>query len=331
MAATLYRIEVEVKKGRNLVAKDRALLGMGPRTTSDPYVELYFGTRKIGTSETIEKNLNPPWENAKFDWIVGWPTLNRKRSVEVRIWDKDVVSSDDPMGNVFISFPDIPFHFEKWLPVNVGVGNYKCPNATGELLVEIRIRGVSLDGDSSKNSVVTMESIKEEEDDEEMNGNTTASRPQHLQMQPPDDRHRAKKTKNMADPETTDAKERDREIKKKKKKENRVHDEQDTIEKMGSKEERSERKSHRHHDNRQKKESREHRKDRVSHGHDAIDKKHSREGRREKTSSKSHRSASPGLSSRSPVRTRSPTRSKSPRTYDGGLASGVKKLALTDF
>ena len=97
MAATLYRIEVHVKKGRNLVAKDRALLGMGPRTTSDPYVELYFGTRKIGTSEIIEKDLNPTWESAKFDWIVGWPTLDRKRSVEVRIWDKDIVSSDDPI------------------------------------------------------------------------------------------------------------------------------------------------------------------------------------------------------------------------------------------
>lgn len=135
--STLYRFEVSIKEGRNLVAKDRDLLGR--RTTSDPYVELYFGSRLIGKTAVIEKTLNPKWENETFDWIVGWATLDRKRSVELRIWDKDFLSSDDPMGNVFIPLPDLPCRFEKWFPVNVGVGNYRCLNASGEVLVAINI------------------------------------------------------------------------------------------------------------------------------------------------------------------------------------------------
>ncbi len=119
------------------MAKDRDLLGR--RTTSDPYIELFFGGRLIGTTRVIEKTLNPVWENETFHWIIGWATLDRKRSVELRIWDKDFITNDDPMGNVFIPFPDGPFRLEKWFPVNKGVGNYKCANATGEVLVGITI------------------------------------------------------------------------------------------------------------------------------------------------------------------------------------------------
>lgn len=160
----MYRIQVDIKEGRNLVAKDRNLLGLGLRTTSDPYVELYFGSRLIGKTSVIDKTLNPVWEDASFNWIVGSGTLDRKRSVELRIWDKDVLSTDDPMGNVFIPFPeDMPCRFEKWYPINTGVGKYTCLNATGDMLVAIRISGVrlsSVDGPLPQSSSFTLRSSK---------------------------------------------------------------------------------------------------------------------------------------------------------------------------
>ena len=53
-------IVINVIKGRNLVAKDSSGL-FGKKKSSDPYVKIFFGGKKFGKTRTIDKTLNPEW------------------------------------------------------------------------------------------------------------------------------------------------------------------------------------------------------------------------------------------------------------------------------
>jgi len=54
-------IDCTVVAGRGLVAKDRSLLG---KKSSDPYVVISCGKRRLGTTKVVNKSLSPVWDQA---------------------------------------------------------------------------------------------------------------------------------------------------------------------------------------------------------------------------------------------------------------------------
>ena len=67
-------IKLEILQGRNLIAKDRNLLGQ--RTTSDAYAKVYMGSVLLGTTRIIPKTINPVW-NATFTYSMGADAVAR--------------------------------------------------------------------------------------------------------------------------------------------------------------------------------------------------------------------------------------------------------------
>ena len=59
-------VTINVVQGRNLVAKDRSGL-FGKKKSSDPYVKVLFGEKKIGKTRDISKTLDPEW-NETFNF-----------------------------------------------------------------------------------------------------------------------------------------------------------------------------------------------------------------------------------------------------------------------
>jgi Ca2+-dependent lipid-binding protein len=97
-------IDCTVIAGRNLVAKDRSLFG---KKSSDPFVVIscaYHGgvaTRTLGTTAVVDKNLSPVW-NEHFKLNIDAKAATRLDSSEIvfSVFDKDMMSADDPMGEV---------------------------------------------------------------------------------------------------------------------------------------------------------------------------------------------------------------------------------------
>mmetsp|Transcript_28177 Transcript_28177/g.40815 ORF Transcript_28177/g.40815 Transcript_28177/m.40815 type:complete len:624 (+) Transcript_28177:142-2013(+) len=161
-------IKITILQGRNLVAKDRALFGIGKKNASDPYVRVFFGgkihgrtqagrslridqTIERGRTETQYKTLNPHWRrgivkislNSQManDLISGKdPSLAK---IKLLIFDEDQVSEDDDMGTVVI--PLRPLLGQppeaKWYSVEKGKGEHHVKNATGELQVKVEVSG----------------------------------------------------------------------------------------------------------------------------------------------------------------------------------------------
>jgi hypothetical protein len=132
-------IKVSVLQGRNLVAKDKNIWGR--HTTSDPYVVLRHGPNKMGKTSIIKKTLDPTWNDHGFCLSVVPRAIAVYTSIECRIFDHDKLSSDDPMGMVFVPIPtQNNSKVMRWYPVEKGEGESHCRNATGELLIEIEVR-----------------------------------------------------------------------------------------------------------------------------------------------------------------------------------------------
>mmetsp|Transcript_129936 Transcript_129936/g.193425 ORF Transcript_129936/g.193425 Transcript_129936/m.193425 type:complete len:315 (+) Transcript_129936:98-1042(+) len=132
-------IRVWVKAGRNLVAKDTNIFGRP--TTSDPYVKVYHGPHKLGKTSIIKKTLDPVWDNEIFRIPVVPRALDVHRNIECNVYDHDNLSSDDPMGTVYIP---IPKHKNEkiadWHRVERGEGANFCKDAKGEIFVEVEVR-----------------------------------------------------------------------------------------------------------------------------------------------------------------------------------------------
>ncbi len=54
---TLYHLHVCLRNGRELVARDSG-------GTSDPYVKFYWRGKQVYKSKTIDKDLNPVWDES---------------------------------------------------------------------------------------------------------------------------------------------------------------------------------------------------------------------------------------------------------------------------
>ena len=101
MAARGMELEVSVLRGRDLVAKDNSFLKrglMGKKGTSDPYVVVCVAGKQIGRTETKRKTLSPEWET--HTWRVVSVAAEGAIPVELKVYDHDTASRDDPMGVV---------------------------------------------------------------------------------------------------------------------------------------------------------------------------------------------------------------------------------------
>jgi Ca2+-dependent lipid-binding protein len=104
---------VTVNFGKNLIGKNSSIFSSNK--TSDPYVKILSGGRcEIGKTKTISKNLNPTW-NETFKWEIGG---KEPPCIVFAIFDKNTLTSDEPMGIVTISLStvkvvrNIPFFFK---------------------------------------------------------------------------------------------------------------------------------------------------------------------------------------------------------------------------
>jgi stress response protein SCP2 len=141
-------ITLEILQGRNLVAKDRNLLGK--RSTSDPYIQLHIEGKLIGTTRVVPKTLNPVW-NSRFEFKLGADSAaclvqdeyrNEVRSgATITIWDHDKIGQHDIMGTVLMPFDPFQSETTKWYPVGKGVGKNLCKNASGEIQIKVTYEG----------------------------------------------------------------------------------------------------------------------------------------------------------------------------------------------
>ena len=141
-------IIVEILQGRDLVAKDRNLLGR--RTTSDPYVNLYIGRELLGKTKVIPKTLSPVW-NSRFQYTMGADSANflvqpeygnqNQSGATLTLWDHDKIGDDDAMGTVVIPLNPLQKETTKWYTVGKGSGKSFCKNAKGEMQIKITYEG----------------------------------------------------------------------------------------------------------------------------------------------------------------------------------------------
>ena len=137
-AVHCLEIKVSIKRGRDLVAKDTNIFGK--HTTSDPYVKVYHGPNKLGKTAIIKKTLDPRWTDETFSLKVVPRALDVYRNIECNIYDHDKLSSDDPMGTVYIPIPRFRNHpVKEWYKVEKGEGDNYCQNPKGHLFVEVEV------------------------------------------------------------------------------------------------------------------------------------------------------------------------------------------------
>jgi tellurium resistance protein TerZ len=144
-------ITIEVLQGRNLVAKDRNV--MGKRSYSDPFAQLHIGGKWIGETSVIPKSLNPIW-NSRFEYKMGadaatnFIQANHRNEVQsdatLMIWDHDTIGKHSTMGTVMLSLDPLQSETTKWYDVGQGVGKYFCKNATGEVQIKITYQGTKM-------------------------------------------------------------------------------------------------------------------------------------------------------------------------------------------
>jgi len=130
-------LSLHVLGGRNLASKDSNGL-------SDPYVvaQLLDANGKIIKSSTqktsvVKKSLNPTWENE----ILRMPTNASVVTLDVTVWDEDVIGKDEFMGQISIPVGDFTKGGkEKWFPLfqRKEKGGEK-EEVTGEVLLKFSL------------------------------------------------------------------------------------------------------------------------------------------------------------------------------------------------
>ena len=81
----------------NLVGKDGHLLG---KATSDPFVKVLAAGEEIGKTKHVSKNLSPTWNSKVLTNHKIGPTFRHNPEIRLCIFDYDLMSECDPMGEV---------------------------------------------------------------------------------------------------------------------------------------------------------------------------------------------------------------------------------------
>ncbi|XP_077145385.1 multiple C2 and transmembrane domain-containing protein 1 isoform X4 [Ranitomeya variabilis] len=103
----MYQLDVTLKRGSNLAARDRG-------GTSDPYVKFKIGGKEVFRSKTIHKNLNPVWEE-KVSLLIE----NLKEPLYVKVFDYDFGLQDDFMGSAFLDLTTLEIQSSKDVALNL--------------------------------------------------------------------------------------------------------------------------------------------------------------------------------------------------------------------
>ncbi|KAM6329546.1 LOW QUALITY PROTEIN: multiple C2 and transmembrane domain-containing protein 1 [Alca torda] len=91
----MYQLDVTLRKGQNLAARDRG-------GTSDPYVKFKLGGKEVFRSKTIHKNLNPVWEEKACILID-----NPREPLYIKVFDYDFGLQDDFIGSAFLDLTSL--------------------------------------------------------------------------------------------------------------------------------------------------------------------------------------------------------------------------------
>ncbi|XP_008948133.1 PREDICTED: multiple C2 and transmembrane domain-containing protein 1-like, partial [Merops nubicus] len=91
----MYQLEVTLRRGQNLAARDRG-------GTSDPYVKFKLGGKEVFRSKTIHKNLNPVWEEKACILID-----NPREPLYIKVFDYDFGLQDDFIGSAFLDLTSL--------------------------------------------------------------------------------------------------------------------------------------------------------------------------------------------------------------------------------
>ncbi|KAJ8414945.1 hypothetical protein AAFF_G00024680 [Aldrovandia affinis] len=86
----MYQLDIVLKKGHNLAIRDRG-------GTSDPYVKFKMAGKEVFRSRTINKNLNPVWEE-KTTLLLD----SLREPIYVKVFDYDFGLQDDFMGSAYL-------------------------------------------------------------------------------------------------------------------------------------------------------------------------------------------------------------------------------------
>jgi tellurium resistance protein TerZ len=142
------RATITLYQARGLLAKDRNLFGK--KTSSDPYVKVFYKDALIGQSQVKKKTLDPEW-NCSVKYMIGCDDAEKLKHAApsasglgpkflLVLLDKDKVSADDPLGQVYIPI-NVNGIEPQWFPLQTGKQGeqYYCKKAKGEIQVSIEI------------------------------------------------------------------------------------------------------------------------------------------------------------------------------------------------
>ncbi|KAL7530634.1 hypothetical protein ACHAXR_003604 [Thalassiosira sp. AJA248-18] len=144
------KVTLTIHKATGLIAKDRNIFGK--KTSSDPYVNVFYRNKSVGKTSVKKKNLNPEWEH-RIKHILGindgekvrhaLPTassVGNVPSMVLVLFDHDKVSSDDVLGqaNVPIALNGMD---SQWFPVTTGASDspHYCKKAKGQICVSVQV------------------------------------------------------------------------------------------------------------------------------------------------------------------------------------------------
>jgi len=122
-------------RASGLVAKDRNLITR-KKTTSDPFCVIYVGSRRVGTSATKYKTLDPVWNQSFLFEINERQSQINNAVVALRIFDEDKLSAPDPMGKIELPIDIGQSDVTRWIDIPPD----SAKNATGKVQVRIQIQ-----------------------------------------------------------------------------------------------------------------------------------------------------------------------------------------------
>ncbi|KAM8828954.1 multiple C2 and transmembrane domain-containing protein 1 isoform 2-T2 [Spinachia spinachia] len=113
-ASGMYKLEVELKRGRDLAVRDRG-------GSSDPYVKFKLAGKEVFRSKTIHKNLNPVWEE-RCTLVIDCLS----DPVYVKVFDYDFGLQDDFMGSAYLHLESL--EQQRTIPVTLELKDPQHPD-----------------------------------------------------------------------------------------------------------------------------------------------------------------------------------------------------------
>ena len=144
------KVTMTIHRATGLIAKDRNI--WGKKTSSDPYVAIYYGDKRVGKTPVIKKSLNPEWEH-RVKHTIGINDGERVRnalptassmgdvpSLLLVLYDYDKASADDALGCAIVPIA-LNGMDSQWFDVGMGDPNAKhyCKKAKGQICVSVSV------------------------------------------------------------------------------------------------------------------------------------------------------------------------------------------------